>query len=242
MNKCVFLCLLFWLYIFDVCAQGPAKGVQALRAWVPLTVVTEGDVKKHGLDSCFLVLPLNDAVFARMKGKSFRAGCPVARNDLRYLKLLHRNKDGNPQLGEMVCHRKIAGILKEVFRKLYDAGYRIERMVLVDDYDAVDEKSMAANNTSAFNYRAVGGGKTLSKHSMGMAVDINPLYNPCKRLKTGKVEPAAGKPYAENREKRKDIPYKIDHDDLCYKLLHAQGFVWGGDWRTVKDYQHFELP
>lgn len=240
MKKSLFLCLMFCLYIFDVCAATPLKGAEALRKWVPQTVVTEAEVKAYGMDSCFRALPLSDAVFARMKGKSYKEGCQVPRTDLRYLKLLHRNKEGKPQLGELVCHKKIATVLTEVFRKFYEAGYRIERMVLVDEYDADDEKAMTANNTSAFNYRAVGGSKVLSKHSQGLAVDINPLYNPCKRLKTGRVEPAAGKPYAENRDKRKDIPYKIDHDDLCYKLLHAHGFVWGGDWRTVKDYQHFE--
>lgn len=233
-------CFLLCFYVFDVYALGDVSGITVLRTWIPQTVVSEHDVNVYSLDSCFLALPISDAVFARMKGKSYKEGCPIARTELRYLKLLHRNKEGKPQLGEMVCHKKIAPILIEVFRKLYEAGYKIERMVLVDEYDAQDEKAMTANNTSAFNYRRVGGSKVLSKHSQGLALDINPLYNPCKRLRTGKVEPLAGKPYAENRENRKDIPYKIDHTDLCYKLLRAHGFTWGGDWRSVKDYQHFE--
>lgn len=241
MNKYLFFCFIWCAYFFEVNAQVSASGLKVLQRWEAAKVVTEKDVKAYGLDSCFQILPVSDAVFHRMEGKSYRKGCPVLRSDLRYLKLLHRNDQGKPQLGELVCHRQIAKILVEVFRKLYEQDYRIHLMVLVDEFDADDEKAMTANNTSAFNYRAVAGSKTLSKHSRGLAVDINPLYNPCLRLRTGKVEPKAGEKYARNRENRKDIPCKIDHNDLCYKLLHARGFVWGGDWRTVKDYQHFEL-
>ena len=32
----------------------------------------------------------------------------------------------------------------------------------------------------------------------------------------------------------------IDKGDLCYKLFTENGFLWGGDFTSVKDYQHFE--
>ncbi|MBQ4445908.1 MAG: M15 family metallopeptidase, partial [Prevotella sp.] len=71
---------------------------------------------------------------------------------------------------------------------------------------------------------------------------INPLYNPY--VKKGKrrtlIQPVAGRKYAFNRDRRRDISYKIDHNDLAYKLFTAQGFRWGGDWVSLKDYQHFE--
>ncbi|MBR1838544.1 MAG: M15 family metallopeptidase, partial [Bacteroidaceae bacterium] len=88
----------------------------------------------------------------------------------------------------------------------------------------------------------VAGSQKLSKHSQGLAVDINTLYNPCVANRQGRqtVQPQAGRPYAFRRDQRQDIPYKIDHNDLAYKLFRAEGFTWGGDWRTVKDYQHFE--
>lgn len=38
---------------------------------------------------------------------------------------------------------------------------------------ANDNKSMSANNTSAFNYRVISGTKKLSNHSYGLAIDIN---------------------------------------------------------------------
>ena len=141
--------------------------------------------------------------------------------------------------GELICHKTIADDLLAIFRELYQAKYPIERMVLVDEYDADDEASMRANNSSAFNFRYISGTKTLSRHSRGMAIDINPLYNPYVRHRGGRtlVEPANAQAYVD---RTKDFPYKIVKGDLCYRLFKKYGFTWGGDWKNSKDYQHFE--
>ena len=113
-------------------------------------------------------------------------------------------------------------------------------MQLIDDYDADDERSMRANNTSCFNYRPSAGSKKLSKHSRGLAIDINPLYNPCvRRLANGStsVQPATAGKYTNRSKKQR---YMIDKNDLCYRLFVKHGFTWGGSWRSLKDYQHFE--
>lgn len=216
--------------------------VDFLKTWKAGTVISEAQVKAAGIENCFKAEEISDAIFARMKGKSYKEGCPIKLSDLRYLKVLHRNKDSNIQLGEMVCNRIIADKLIRIFRKLYDNGYKIERMVLIDDYNAVDEVSMTHNNSSCFCYRNISGTGTISKHGRGLAVDINTLYNPYVKVRNGKtlVEPEAGRPYINNRDKRTDIPFKIDRNDLAYKLFTAEGFSWGGNWNSVKDYQHFE--
>lgn len=211
-----------------------------LTVWKAGTVVKEEDVRAFGVDRCFASEILSDQVFCRMQGKSYKAHCPIPRTSLRYLKVLHRNAGGEILLGEIVCNKAIANDLLQIFRQLYDASYPIERMVLVDDYDANDEKSMQANNTSCFNYRYVSGSSTLSKHSKGMAIDINPLYNPyVKRGKDGKlkVSPAQARAYVERNVA---CPYLLKRDDLCCQLFIRNGFTWGGDWKTMKDYQHFE--
>ena len=180
-----------------------------------------------------------ESVFVRMRGKSFKAECSTPRSDLRYLRVLHYNKEGKVLEGELVCHKLIAEDLLYIFRKLYEAKYPIERMVLVDEYDADDEASMRANNTSSFNFRRVAGGRTLSLHSRGMAIDINPRYNPYVRWRKGKrlVSPVNGTAYAD---RSKDFPYKIVKGDLCYRLFKERGFTWGGDWKNSIDYQQFE--
>ena len=182
---------------------------------------------------------ISDAVFCRMMGKSYKEECTTPREELRYLRVLHYNKVGEELQGELVCHKDIADDLLAIFRELYQAKYPIERMVLIDEYDADDEASMRADNTSAFNFRKASGMRTLSKHSTGMAIDINPLYNPLVKHREGRtrVYPSNATPYIDRTQ---DFPYKIVKGDLCYRLFKKYGFSWGGDWKSSKDYQHFE--
>lgn len=188
----------------------------------------------------FSVKPIPDSVFQRMQGRSWPEGCTVRRADLRYLRLSHVDADKKEHVGEMVCNKAIANDLLEIFRELYRQKYPIQHIRLIDDYEADDERAMRDNNTSSFCYRKISGSTKLSKHAMGMAVDINTLYNPYVR--TGKdgrriVEPATAVKYVD---RRKSFPYKIVKGDLLYRLFLQHGFKWGGSWRTVKDWQHFE--
>ncbi len=147
---------------------------------------------------------------------------------------------GKTQTGTLICNKTISRDLQEIFTELYRSRYPIERIRPISEYDDNDERSMRANNTSCYCYRPVAGTKKLSKHAQGLAVDINPLYNPCvRRQKNGtlKVEPATGRPYVD---RTKSFPYKITNKDLCYRLFLQHGFTWGGSWRSLKDYQHFE--
>ncbi len=235
--------LVLLLWCIAPCAQTVANGgdgVAALRSWKAGQIVDEGSISKFGEEKCFTSESIDDHTFSRMYGKSYKKDCAVPRSDLRLLKVMHRDNSGNIRLGELVCHKSIASDLLDIFKTLYRAGYPIERMTLVDNYNADDEASMAANNTSCFNYRRIAGAKKLSLHSQGKAIDINPLYNPCvKRRKNGAttVTPQNGKPYAD-RTKR--FAYKLTQGDLCYKEFIRHGFRWGGSWRSLKDYQHFE--
>ena len=190
-------------------------------------------------DSFFEVREIDDVIFERIKGKSYKEGCAVPLRELRYLTIVHYDLDGNVRKGEIICNETIADDLIDIFRTLFAARYPIESVRLIDDFDADDVKSMQANNTSCFNFRAVAGTDRLSKHARGMAIDINPLYNPWVKVKGGKtsVSPEEGRPYAD---RRRDFPCKIDREDLCYKEFVRHGFQWGGSWKSLKDYQHFE--
>ncbi len=186
--------------------------------------------------AAFLCDTIPPKVEARMRGKSYPKNATVALAELRYLQLAYYGFDGNPHMGEMVCNAAIAQDLLEIFRELYLAKYPICSIRLVDDFDGSDEDSMRADNTSCFNYRTVPGQKKLSRHAMGMAVDVNPLENPYIDTR-GAVHPAEGAPYVDRTQ---DFPHKIDREDLCYKLFREHGFSWGGAWTRSKDYQHFE--
>ena len=190
-------------------------------------------------DGDFYATEIDDVIFARIKGKSYKDNCTVPLSELRYLHVLHIGFDGEPHEGELICNVSIADDLLDIFKKLYEAKYQIEKIKLVDEYNADDELSMRDNNSSCFNFRFISHTTKVSKHGLGLAVDINTLYNPYIKTVDGKyiLEPATAGDYVD---RSKDFPHKIDENDLCYKLFTEHGFEWGGNWKSVKDYQHFE--
>ncbi len=204
------------------------------------TEITEAAVNTETQKtSDFYISKIPDDIFEKMQGKSYKADCTVPRDELRYVHVLHMGFDGQTKEGELVVNKAIADDVLAIFEELYQADYPIEKVELVDAYNADDEESMSHNNSSAFNFRFISHTTKISKHGLGMAVDINTLYNPYVKTVDGKlsIEPANATAYVD---RSKDFPYKIDHDDLCYKLFTKYGFTWGGDWTHSKDYQHFE--
>jgi N-acetylmuramoyl-L-alanine amidase len=163
----------------------------------------------------------------------------IGDEELVYLHVLYYDFEGQTQEGELICNRGIVQDLVEIFAGLYQAKYPIEKIRLIDVYDGDDASSMADDNSSCFNYRTIVGTDNLSEHAYGLAVDINPLYNPYITGNGGDtvIWPEAASAYAD---RSLDFPYKIDHEDLCYRLFTEHGFTWGGDWSGNKDYQHFE--
>ena len=194
----------------------------------------------------FYYEPLSDNLRRYVTGVSYPAANEsqkepvVTFEDLRYVHILHFDFEGSITEGELICNSEIAGDLLEIFYELYRNEYRLERVRLIDEYDGDDIASMEDNNTSCFNYRVVDGTSSLSKHAYGLAVDVNPFYNPYITYGqdgTRNISPASAEAYAD---RDKDFPYKIDEDDLCYKLFTQHGFTWGGSWNNSKDYQHFQ--
>ena len=182
----------------------------------------------------FASYPIPDTVKARMEGKSMKENPYIGYDKLRYLTLPYYDFDSLVQKGELVCNQSIAHDLLCVFRDLFSEQYPICSIRLIDDFDADDETSMQANNTSCFNFRTVPGMNKLSRHAMGLAIDINPLQNPY--IYGSKVYPSTATEYVD---RTKDFPHKINKDDVCYKVFTSYGFTWGGIWRN-KDYQHFD--
>lgn len=200
----------------------------------------EGIVKSGLIDRLFYAAAVDDMLLERILGNSYTPNENISLSELSYLRMLYYGPDQNTYVGEMIVNQEIAADVLEIFRTLYENQYPIERMVLIDDYNADDETSMEANNTSAFNYRTIAGSSKLSNHSYGMAIDLNPKYNPYVRTAPdGSIvcQPQSGCAYAD---RTREFAYKIDEEDLAYQLFTQAGFSWGGNWKSVKDYQHFE--
>lgn len=220
-------------------APEPAKQAHAVSDYAIGDYVEDEVVYALGKDSFFSQTKLNDKLFDRIYGKSFGQDCTIPREDLRYLCVLYYDFNGKTCFGELICNKAISQDLVEIFRELYENNYPIEKIRLVDDYGADDDKSSSDNNTSCFNFRTVPGKTSLSLHAKGLAIDINPKYNPyVVRDAEGNVSclPANGSEYMD---RTKEFSYKIDQEDLCYRLFTEHGFTWGGSWENEPDYMHF---
>jgi hypothetical protein len=170
---------------------------------------------------------------------SHRDGCPVPLWELRYLRMSHIDFRGNVREGEMVVHADVAEDVMNVFRELYEQRFPIAKMVLVDEYDGDDDRSMAANNTSAYNCRSVAGTDRWSEHAYGKAIDLNPVQNPYVR--DGTVAPPSGERYADIDRSAGASAARgvVVADDPVVNAFRRIGWVWGGTWTSSKDYQHF---
>lgn len=213
----------------------PHSLVWVLLLFVPQRFFSQENDTLRYRSFLFISQPVPLDVQARMQGCSMPDNATLSFEQLRYLTLPYHDFNGFVRKGEMVCNKAIAKDLLFIFRALFSRAYPIYSIHLVDDFDADDEASMQANNTSCFNYRTVAGTNTLSRHAYGMAVDVNPLQNPCVRGNI--IQPATATAFVD---RKKDFPHKIDEKDFCKEVFISFGFQWGGNWRSVKDYQHFE--
>ena len=202
---------------------------------IPQSVVSQtSDILRYK-GFLFIAQPVPETVKVRMQGKSMPDNATIGFDELCYLTVFYYDYEGDIKKGELVCNKVLAHDLLCIFRALFSREYPINSIRLVDDFDASDEASMRANNTSCFNYRTVAGTKILSKHAFGMAIDINPLENPF--VKGSRVQPETATEYVDMS---RDFPHKIDENDFCKEVFESFGFQWGGHWHRAKDYQHFE--
>ncbi len=198
------------------------------------------DVKESKTNPGFWYCAPTEALQKRVIGMSFPENpkdAPVKLKDLRYVHILYVDFDGAEHEGELLVHRKVTKDVMEIFEALYDAKYPLRSVRLVDDFEEPfdDNRSMAADNTSAYCCRRVTGKKKFSRHSYGTAIDVNPVENPYIRP-DGSFAPLESEPYLNRKDVR---PGMITEQDLCYKLFTKHGWKWGGHFKGQKDYQHF---
>ena len=167
---------------------------------------------------------------------SWHPGCPVGPSSLRRLRLSYWGFDGRRHVGALVVNRSAVGPLTVVFRRLYRARFPNRRMRPIDAYGGNDERSLAADNTAAFNcrYAVASGPKHWSAHAYGLAVDVNPVENPY--LEGGRVHPRAGRAYLERSRSRRGMAVR---GGLLVDAFASVGWPWGGRWTGSPDYQHF---
>lgn len=181
------------------------------------------------------ILPLPPEVREAMRGVSWHPDprCPPF-EALALLRLPYRGFDGREQQGELVVAAEVAEAVRWVFERLFEVGYPIARMERAETFGGDDRRCMAANNSSGFNFREVDGEDRLSRHALGLAVDINPVQNPWVR--GDRVDPEEGRPFVD---RHRDHPAVIRRPGPVTDAFDAIGWEWGGDWAAYQDYHHF---
>jgi len=167
---------------------------------------------------------------------SWHSGCPVAPSALRRVRLSYWGFDGQAHTGALVVNESAVRDVVVVFKRLYRARFPLRRMRPIDAYGGNDERSLAADNTAAFNCRYVvgSGSRRWSQHAYGLAIDVNPVENPY--LEGGRVHPRAGRAYVDRSKLR---PGMAVRGGVLVRAFAAVGWQWGGRWAGTPDYQHF---
>jgi len=220
----------------EVVLTAPSPGSPSTSATTTTTEAPEPKPDRPAFT--FEARRLDDGLRARIEGSSWRVGCPVGLDQLRYLRVGYWDFDGRPSVGELVVASDVVADVETVFETLFDDRFPIRAMRLVDDYGGDDFASIEADNTSAFNCRPVTGSSEWSDHAYGRAIDINPIENPYVHADGGTSHPAS-QPYLDRSVHR---PGMATPGRSLVRAFDAVGWEWGGRWQTIKDYQHFAAP
>ncbi|MFJ3045748.1 M15 family metallopeptidase [Herbaspirillum chlorophenolicum] len=187
------------------------------------------------------IVPVSAAQCAAMKARHvITPANPVPCSRLSTVSFDYTDFDGATRSGSVVVLDAVAPQVESLFGELLLRSTPLASAMPLENFDGDDEKSMAANNTSAFNGRPMTGGGAWSKHAYGAAIDINPLQNPYV-TKAGspqqQVLPSqAGADYVQR------MPLRPGQAEDLVGVFYDHGFlVWGGNWKEPIDYQHFEI-
>jgi hypothetical protein len=188
----------------------------------------------------FNIKEIPNIIAEQMKAKGvWKTDCPVNLERLKLLEISHVDFEGNIRSGEIIVLDKLAESVIRIFKELMVIKFPIHSVYLIDKYEGDDDRSMAANNSSSFNFRKIANSTQLSMHAYGLAIDINPVQNPYIVIQDdGHVEvyPKAGVEFLNRTNLRPGMVEPI------VPIFKKYGFSeWGGNWNKPIDYHHFQL-
>jgi len=189
-----------------------------------------------GINFTGKISPIPEKIKIKMIGKTWTKDCPVSLDQLSYLRISYWGFDNKSHIGELIINKAIAENTINTFKELFEIQYPIQSMKLSCYYKTPNESS-AKNNSSAFCYRkdAQSPNKT-SLHSYGIAIDLNPFYNPSP-IANGKVEPEGAEKYLNRKLQHKGM---IHQGDKVFQIMTKNGWAWGEYFKNGADPMHFE--
>jgi signal peptidase I len=177
----------------------------------------------------------------QMQGITYQKECPVSLDDLRIVNVKYLGFDDSVHFGDIVVHKDIAFETSQIFEELFTISHPIRKIYPIEKYNGDDFESIEADNTSAFNCRLAEGSKKYSKHSYGKAIDINPIENPYV-YKDGTTSHKDSIKYLNRESNDSSFENKavLTSSSQVVQIFKKYGWKWGGDWKNIKDYQHFQ--
>ena len=154
--------------------------------------------------------------------------------NLSLVDVLYYSFDGRKHQGQLLVNKEMEDDVYDIFSLIEKIFFPVGKVIPIVAYQWNDRQSMADNNSSSFNFRVIEGTAKLSMHSLGKAVDINPVQNPVI-YPDGVVAPKGAK-YLP------DAGGTLTADHVVVKEFLKRGWHWGGNFSQPKDYHHFEKP
>ena len=142
--------------------------------------------------------------------------------------------DGMRHQGQIIVNSDLEDDVYAIFTLIEKLKFPVGKVIPIVAYSWQDHESMAANNTSSFNFRVIEGTTKLSLHSFGRALDINPVQNPVI-YPNGIIAPEGA---VYNPQKKGAFTAK---NPIVQEFI-KRGWHWGGNFEQPKDYHHFEKP
>ena len=203
------------------------------------------------------ITPLREETIAELRRYNISSSsCQEIEKNLVEIKVKYYSFDGKiKQDGLIIVHKAVAKNVENIFNELLKIKFPLGG---VDPFKGgVLTKTLTGmefipdddyNYAGSYSCRNIQTGSTPSIHSFGMAIDLNPLYNPFiqilpKEKTVGKIVPKDGI-FHINREIQRNG--KKTRDGIITKqiveIFAQNGFnIWGGYWNEPIDYQHFQI-
>jgi hypothetical protein len=151
-------------------------------------------------------------------------------SQLELVDVYYISTDGKIHKGQVVTNRQIANDIKEIFSFMLDEGFVIEKAIPIVKYGWNDSLSMADNNSYSFCYRNI----SYSKHATGMAIDINPRFNPLRWKNIDRPNTPAGAVLDTT------VNGTLYPGHIVVNEFRRLGFRWGHTFTKYYDDHHFE--
>ena len=151
-------------------------------------------------------------------------------SQLELIEVVYISTDGETHQGQIVTNIEIADDVREIFAFMLREGFVIEKAIPIVKYDWSDSISMDNNNSFSFCYRDI----TYSKHANGMAIDLNPRFNPLRWKQNNR----ANQP--KDTQSDSTINGTLYPGHFVVEEFRSRGFRWGHTFTKYYDDHHFE--